>query len=368
LTLLIKSRIGLDKNVNKSLLAAATLAQEALTILRRHRTGMTSNLPLIRLSAANPFLLELQSRKLRVAELLREMDLPETVPASSELFVSSHVMYRIVERSSEIADDPYFGFIVGQKIDLQDWAPMANASEAANTVGDLLNHFIVNAMDHSSSTQFFVRTESSRTTFGFRRLAAPPLVPAQNDAFYLGLLVKALEKATRDQWDPAEALFKVADPDAVPPLPKSFRITKGDEFGMQIAFPSTWLFERIEKSLFAGGESESQDSGPPKSLVESLHLALLPHMHEPDLNVTRAAKICGFNSRRLSAQLRSKGTTLGKEIAALRARHARNGLINSNKRIFDIAQSVGFKDPTVFSRAFKNWTGQSPQEYRRTHR
>jgi AraC-like DNA-binding protein len=368
LTLLLDFRTGIDKNVNKPLLAAAILAREALAILRCHRTGMTSNLPLIRLSAANPFLLELRRRKARFAELLREMDLPETVPASSELFVSSHVMYRIVERSSEIADDPYFGFTVGQKIDLHDWAPIAKASETANTVGDLLNHFIVNAIDHSSSTRFFVRTEGNRTTFGFRRLTSPPLLPAQNDAFYLGLLVKVLEKATRDQWDPAEALFRVADPDAVPPLPQSFRITKGDELGMHISFPSTWLFERIKKASFAGGLSKSLDTGPPKSLIESLHLALLPHMHESDLNIGRAAKICGFDSRRLSAELRSRGTTLGKEIAALRARHAQKGLVNSNKRIFDIAQSVGFKDPTVFSRAFKNWTGQSPQEYRRTHR
>jgi len=329
---------------------------------------MTSNLPLIRLSAANPFLLELQRRRLPVGRLLRDMDLPEKIPASDELFVSSRVMYQIVETSSEIAGDPHFGFTIGQKIDLHDWAPIATAFESANTVGDLLNHFIINAMDHSSFTQFFVRTDGDRTTFGFRRLAAPPVVPAQNDAFYLGLLVKVLSKATRDHWDPSAVLFKVADPDAVPPLSESLRITKGDDLGMQISFPSIWLIEQIEKSSFSKGVSESRDVGLPKSLIEALHLALLPHMHETNLNMDRAANICGFDRRRLSAELRSRGTTLGKEIAALRAKHAQIGLSNTNRRVFDIAQSVGFKDATVFSRAFKNWTGQSPQEYRRTHR
>jgi len=329
---------------------------------------MTSNLPLIRLSAANPFLTELQRRKLPVGQLLRDMDLPEKIPASNELFVSSRVMYQIVEKSGEIADDPHFGFTVGQKIDLHDWAPIATAFESANTVGDLLNHFIINAMDHSSFTQFFVRTEGDRTTFGFRRLAAPPVVPAQNDAFYLGLLVKVLAKAARDQWDPVAVLFRVADPDAVSLLPESFRITKGDNLGMQISFPSIWLTEQIEKPSFSHGGSKSLNAGLPKSLIEALHLALLPHMHETNLNMDRAANICGFDRRRLSAQLRSKGTTLGKEIAALRAKHAQIGLTHSNRRVFDIAQSVGFKDATVFSRAFKNWTGQSPQEYRRSHR
>jgi len=329
---------------------------------------MTSNLPLVRLGAANPFLLELQSRKLPVAELLRELDLPETVPASNELFVSSDVMYRIVEESSELAEDSYLGFTIGQKVDLRDWAPIATAADRANTLGDLLNHFIFNAMDHSSFTRYFLKTEGDSTTFGFRRLVTPSLVPAQNDAFYLGLFVEILAQAAKDQWDPSAVLFKVADPDAVPSLPDSFRIAKGDNLGIQVRFPVTWLFGSIEKSSFSATEAFSEDKKLPNSLVEALHLALLPHIHESDLSVERAAKICGFDKRRLSARLRSEGTTLGKEIASLRARQAQNGLVNSNKRIFDIAQSVGFKDPTVFSRAFRNWTGQSPQAYRKTHR
>lgn len=328
---------------------------------------MTSSLPLIRLSAANPFLLELRSRKLDAAQLLREMDLPEKIPVSDEVFVSSHAMYRIVEKSGEIADDAHFGFAIGQRTDLHGWAPIAIAAAQADTVGDLLNHFIVNASDHSSSTRFCIRTEGARSTFGFRRLTAPPVVPAQNDAFYLGLFINVLCQATKAQWDPAEVLFKVADPSAIPSLTESIRIAKGDSLGVQMSFPSTWLFERFEKMSIKSHGPETIESCAPESLIEALHLALLPHMHESDLNVDRAANICGYNKRRLARQLRSKGTTLGKEIATLRAKHAQDGLINSDRRVFEIAQSVGFKDPTVFSRAFKNWTGQSPQEYRRTH-
>jgi AraC-like DNA-binding protein len=329
---------------------------------------MTNNLLLIRLSAANPFLLELRNRKLNVAQLLREMDLPENVPASGELFVSSHVMYQIVEKSSEIADDAHLGFTIGQKIDLGEFPPIAAAALEADTVGDLMNHFIISASDHSSFSQFFVRTEGDRTTFGLRRLVTPPVVPAQNDAFYLGLLIKILVRATGSQWDPAAVLFRVADPDAVPKLPQSVRIAKGDNSGVQISFPSPWLLERFEKDSLSVGSPKSQGAGPPESLIDALQLALLPHLHEPDLNVGRAAQICGFDRRRLSAQLRSRGTTLRQEISALRAEHAQDRLVNSDRRVFDIAQSVGFKDPTVFSRAFKNWTGQSPQEYRKSHR
>jgi AraC-like DNA-binding protein len=245
---------------------------------------------------------------------------------------------------------------------------MALAAATAKTVGDLLNHFVVNALDHSSSTRFFLRTEGDRTTFGFRRVAKPNFVPAQNDAFYLGMIISTLKIATREHWDPPMVVFTVADPDAVPPLQERIRILEGDHSGTHVSFPSGWLFEPFEKKSIHAEPADQSVSHPPESLIEAVHIALLPHMHEPDLNVDRAAKICGFNKRLLAKHLRSKGTTLGKEIASLRAEHACEDLVNSNQRVSDIAQSVGFTDPTVFSRAFKNWTGQSPQEYRKTHR
>ena len=82
----------------------------------------------------------------------------------------------------------------------------------------------------------------------------------------------------------------------------------------------------------------------------------------------RAAKLCGIDKRQLSRKLRNKGTTINKEIAYLRQERATSALANSGQRISDIAAKVGFGDATVFSGAFKNWTGQSPQEYRRSHK
>ncbi|MCO4810898.1 MAG: AraC family transcriptional regulator ligand-binding domain-containing protein [Gammaproteobacteria bacterium] len=98
-------------------------------------------------------MLELRSRKLDAVLLLREMGLPEKIPVSGELFVSSHVMYELVERSSELADDRNFGFTIGRRIDPQDWSPIATAASETDTVGDLLNHFTVKALSYSSTTQ-----------------------------------------------------------------------------------------------------------------------------------------------------------------------------------------------------------------------
>jgi AraC-like DNA-binding protein len=102
--------------------------------------------------------------------------------------------------------------------------------------------------------------------------------------------------------------------------------------------------------------------------VDAVRIALQPHLHDTELSVEKAAKICGYEKRKLARLLSAQGTTIAKEVAALRAAVAREKLAESKIRIAEIGTAVGFKDPTVFSRAFKNWTGQSPQEYRRNNR
>jgi AraC-like DNA-binding protein len=126
--------------------------------------------------------------------------------------------------------------------------------------------------------------------------------------------------------------------------------------------------EPFERTTFARGIPADDIGHLPGSLVESMRLAVTPHLHEPNLSIERTAEICGYNRRKLSTLLRSRGTTIAKEVAAMRADKARHLLIDSEQRVADIALSVGFSDPTVFSRAFKNWTGQSPQQFRRTHK
>ena len=329
---------------------------------------MTSSLPLIRLSAINPFLLELRRLGADAAALLRSLELPTDIPASNELFVSSLSIYELVERSAEIVGDPFLGFSLGSQLDLNKWEPIALAASEARTVGELLTRFTLNAVEHSSSTEFYLRTKGERSTFGFERVIDPPALPGQNDAFYLGFMSRLLMHATRDQWDASQVLFRVADPNCIPKTNDGLRIARGDKRGIQIRFPSPWLLEPYEKSTFQTNRAEKVVGQPPDSLVGSLHAALIPHLHEPDLTVEKAARICGYKNRRLSRELRDEGTTLSKEIAGLRAARAKKDLTDTDKRIAEIALTVGFRDPTVFSRAFKNWTEQSPQEYRRTHR
>ena len=76
---------------------------------------MSANLPLIRLSSVNPFLIELSRRNLDGAAILRKMGLPGQVPASGDLFASALAIYEIVEECAMTADDRHLGHKIGQR-------------------------------------------------------------------------------------------------------------------------------------------------------------------------------------------------------------------------------------------------------------
>jgi AraC-like DNA-binding protein len=328
----------------------------------------TSEMPLVRLRLINPFIAELQRRNVDSIPLLERAGLPREMPIADEVFVPASSVYNFLEMAAEAAGDRYLGATVGRDIDLESWPPFAESMDAATSINELLSHFVVNANHHATSVKMALQTEGVRSKFHFQRALNPNTPPSQNDAFYVGLLVTLFRRALGDRWQANLVLAEVCDPSAIPADLGPLTLAQGDNRGVSFGFPSEWLFEPFSKRFFTRERDANQEFvTPPFSLIDSVREALLPHIHEPDLTVERGAAICGYEKRKLSRILKNKGTTLVREIAHLREQRAATELVESNQKIADIALSVGFKDPTVFSRAFKNWTGQSPQEYRRNN-
>ena len=324
------------------------------------------DLPLVRLSAINPFLVALAARNLDASSILAEHGLPTRIPASGDLFVSAQCMYRMVEASAELAADRFLGARIGHELDLLSWDPIALAVDEAATVGDLLNRFILNAGSHASSVSYTLEISGRRAAFMSKRAMVPEFDPAQNDAFYLGFMSHILESAAADSWSPYDVRITVSDPDAIPPQYQKMRVFKGDRSGFRLSFPTEWLFERFDKSKFRQRALKCSPDLAPVSTVEALRRAIAPHLHEESLTVSRAAELCGVAKGTLARKLQARGTTIRDEIARLRRERAESALSNSDRAVSRIATDLGFSDPTAFSRAFKNWTGKSPQEYRRT--
>ena len=330
---------------------------------------VVGGMAVMRYSLIKPWIAELDRRQIDSTSILEQVGLPIGRSISSKLFVPANSAYRFINLAARVADEPFLGAKLGLNLDLRALPLISDASELAATVGDLLIRIAINSEQHSTSVKMGLQIESEQSTFNVARLFQPDILPSQIDAYYVGVLVNALKSALPSKWNSRQVRVTVCDPDAIPPDLDRLTVLQGDGSMASVTFPSQWMFECVDTAARLDASGASHDMpAPPATLIDSLKNALGPHIHEADLTVERSAELCGFEKRNLARKLKSKGTTMAKLIASIRQERAQMELASTNRKIGEIAQSVGFNDPTVFSRAFKNWTGQSPQEYRKSSR
>ncbi len=83
------------------------------------------------------------------------------------------------------------------------------------------------------------------------------------------------------------------------------------------------------------------------------------------ISLTSLANEVNYNASYLSRLFKSStGMNLTSYITAMRMEKARELLLNTNKKIAEIAQELCFASPSYFNQAFKKHTGMTPMEFR----
>lgn len=83
---------------------------------------------------------------------------------------------------------------------------------------------------------------------------------------------------------------------------------------------------------------------------------------EPDINAVSDRLCC--SSRTLQRKLMANHTNFRKEVGLVRLELANNYLQDQRLKIVDIAMLLGYSEHSAFTRAYKEWTGKSPQDIR----
>jgi AraC-like DNA-binding protein len=322
-------------------------------------------LPLIRLNLIQPFLIELERRNIDPEGVLADLSISKDDLNNPDIFISAPKMYSLVENLSIKSGDPHFGAHVGSQLDPLSWSPLVTAAEHSATIGEFLLRFMEDANHDENSVIYSLNTVGTRSTFHERRITDGGLRPRHNDGFTVAFLVTLIRRAVGELWDGNRVIANVCDPDAVPGKYFGIRTVITDTFGPSISFPAHWLIQTQPGGDLRGITKSVSTIAPPSSrFIHALRVALQPHLHEFNLNSDRVAKVCGLSKRTLARRLQDRGTSLRLELKELRMEKAESTLSGTKLPVSDVALMVGYSNPTVFSRAFKRWTGMSPRQYR----
>jgi AraC-like DNA-binding protein len=87
--------------------------------------------------------------------------------------------------------------------------------------------------------------------------------------------------------------------------------------------------------------------------------------HSGWLTIAQAAELADISTRTFQRRLADEGQTFLKLTDQTRAELANELLTGTDHSLTEIATELGYTESQNFVRAFKRWTGQTPQQFRR---
>lgn len=325
-------------------------------------------LPVIRLALAQPFLDAARRAGVDVDSVLLPFGITSHAFNNADMFLPAATMYDLVENLANATGNPHIGAELGLALNPFDWSPLSNAARQSRSVGDFLLRFSIDAYKDANSAIFQLETKGTRSSFREMRVSPGNTKPRHNDAFTIAYILQVLRSAVGENWDGRKVIAEVCDPGVLPPSLYNIRIATTSSDGAGLAFPCEWL---LLEPAFIEGQNPLPTHKPgtvaPASIVDALQAVLLSQLESADFDSSKIAALCGMSRRTLSRKLASAGTSLSEEVASLRQQRAQTYLTETDRTVTDISRSIGYDDPTVFSRAFKRWTGLTPTQYRATH-
>jgi AraC-like DNA-binding protein len=103
---------------------------------------------------------------------------------------------------------------------------------------------------------------------------------------------------------------------------------------------------------------------PPPTLTERVAAELARDLAGATPTVEQVAAELGLSARSLHRQLAAEGTSYQRVLDHVRCDEAIRQAVDARRPFKAIAAAVGFADPRAFRRAFKRWTGTTPQQFR----
>lgn len=337
--------------------------------------GPVTRVALIRIEVYRPILRFLTSAGVRVEAHLERAGLPLRAFDRPEVLVPLHqtrLFLGAVARREGVDD---LGLAAGSAAGLEEMGTFGTTVRGAPTVAALIETLILAVPSFNSGARWWVESHGATVSLCHTFVGRRDGIDSQAEQFTLGIALGTLRLAGGPRWRPHAIQLAVGDHrprlDGHPllgdvPLYLHPQVTK-------IAFDTTLLARRIAPLTPPAPPSldvlsQWREYGPAArvaDLVSQVLVTLSAGGRRPTIAAT--ADALGLRVRTLQRWLAADGHTFDDLVDRDRLRTALYLLEQTDARVLDIALDLGYSDHAHFTRAFRRWTGVSPQAYRRGH-
>lgn len=122
------------------------------------------------------------------------------------------------------------------------------------------------------------------------------------------------------------------------------------------------LYETLESKIILSGDCSNEEA----LFIKQVHLGVLKCLDGQKITVDRIANQLSMSSRTLQRKLSKSAVTFQDILNEVRMEFALREIRENIINIEETAYLLGYSEPGTFRKAFKQWTGKTPKEYRDT--
>lgn len=319
-----------------------------------------NSLPTVHTSFVHPYVDYLTRNGCPVHRYLRMAKLPEGLLDLTDGFVSERYLYQLLNIAAHREGIDDFGLQVAQTVPIEALGELGEQMATMPTLYASLDLFCRKICEEVISHVGFWLTRRDGQIWFCR--TPPPCLDSglkHPEQFAVLFMIKLIRKFSGQNWSPKEVWL---------------RSNKKNEFIDHPCFKNTEI--RFDKNVTAVALPAPTDQSsmvqyrltPPGMVLgninQSLRKVLKLYLSEgyPDIEI--AANLTGLSSRTLKRRLAKRNITFRGMIRQIRFEQACQMLETTDASMMDIAYELSYKSPSNFARAFRQWAGVSPREFR----
>ena len=279
----------------------------------------------------------------------------------------------LLARAAEATGDEHVGLHLAEKADLAAFDVVFYAMSSSPTLGAAYERVCRYQRLINDAATVTLEPEGGFMKLRHRLPDGRP-VPKHSAEFIVAAWVRSGREAVGKRWAPREVRFahprssESREPERFFEAPVRFSTGENaillDEALM--AAPCVGANAALLDVMDRHAADRLERAARSSRLADQARAVLAEEMRDGEPTAARLAARLDRSVRTLNRALAEEGTSYREVLDQLRRELAARHLSESRTSITDVAFLLGYSELAAFSRAFKRWTGQSPEEYRRS--
>ena len=279
----------------------------------------------------------------------------------------------VFKKAADITGRPDIGLELGEDVALDQLGPFGFLYMNARTIGDALNDYV--RFGPAFQTQAHFGLTRGQKRFCLEYSSNHPEMPGweHDGEVTVGYMIGIVNKLARKRVIPDEVHFEHAPVCEMSDYARILSVRPSFDRGMnRIYYPLDLLDQTIpdaNPNLYIVLRRHMEDlaaSIPGESALEDvIRNNIRRGLGSNAVSLEHIASELGIEPRTLQRKLVKSGTSFQKIFDQVRLELALYYLQRTTMDVTQIALELGYAESSVFSRAFKRWTGKAPGYYRK---